>query len=228
MASKEELTDFGVLTEKQKQFLDSLSSESYFCQHYYFTGGTPLSAFYLQHRFSEDIDLFSEEEEVHVQSVRAFLKKIEGSLGITKIDYRQFHSLHSFQLFFSATDTLKIDFNYYPFPRIEKGPTYKNIPVDSILDIAVNKVQTIATNPRARDFIDVYLIVKEKGYAFRELLNNARNKFDWHTDPLQLATRFFLAESVKDFPRMIKQIDHQEWREFFVNEATKLKSEIME
>ncbi|TSC68915.1 MAG: hypothetical protein G01um101470_1105, partial [Parcubacteria group bacterium Gr01-1014_70] len=41
-------------------------------------------------------------------------------------------------------------------------------------------------------------------------------------------TRLFLATEVKDFPRMIKQIDHQEWQDFFVEEARKLKQEIME
>ena len=227
MAPKEALTDSGILTEKQKQFLELFDREPYFCKRYYFTGGTPLAAFYLQHRLSEDIDLFSMEE-VHVPSVRTFLKKIQSVLDIKKTDYRQFLGLHSFQLFFSTTDVLKVDFNYYPFPRIEEGMKYKNIPVDSILDIAVNKVQTIATKPRARDFIDIYFIIKEKGYDFRELLESARNKFDWHTDPLQLGSRLLQAMEVKDFPRMIKPIDHQEWQNFFIEEAKKLKSEIME
>ncbi len=227
MAPKEALTDSGILTEKQKQFLELFDREPYFCKRYYFTGGTPLAAFYLQHRLSEDIDLFSMEE-VHVPSVRTFLKKIQSVLDIKKTDYRQFLGLHSFQLFFSTTDVLKVDFNYYPFPRIEEGMKYKNIPVDSILDIAVNKVQTIATKPRARDFIDIYFIIKEKGYDFRKLLGSARNKFDWHTDPLQLGSRLHQATEVKDFPRMIKQINHQEWQDFFIEEARKLKQEIME
>ncbi len=226
MASKKELTDSGILSEKQKLFLDFLSEEPYFCQYYYFTGGTPLAAFYLQHRLSEDIDLFSMEE-IHIPSVRTFFKKVEGPLDIQKIDYRQFIGLHSFQLIFSDTDVLKIDFNYHPFLRIEEGMKYKNIPVDSILDIAVNKVQTITTKPRARDFIDIYFIIKEKGYSFHELLKYARNKFDWPNDPLQIATRLFLATEVKDFPRMIKKIDHTEWQNFFIEEAKKLKSEII-
>lgn len=226
MAAKKELVDFGVLTEKQKQFFECLGGEPYFCERYYFTGGTPLAAFYLQHRLSEDIDLFSEEE-IHVPSVRIFLKKIGGLLDIKKTDYRQFLGLHSFQLYFSDASILKVDFNYYPFPRIEKGATYKNIAVDSILDIAVNKMQTIATKPRARDFIDLFFIVQKKGYILNELLKTARNKFDWHTDPLQFGSRLFLAREVKDFPRMIKSINHQEWQDFFVEEARKMKSDII-
>ena len=48
-----------ILTLEQKRFLDLVSKEAYLCKHYYFTGGTPLAVFYLQHRVSEDIDLFS-------------------------------------------------------------------------------------------------------------------------------------------------------------------------
>ncbi len=104
---------------------------------------------------------------------------------------------------------------------------YKNIEVDSIYDIAVNKVHTISMNPRARDFIDIYFIIKEKSYGFSELLMKAKAKFDWHIDPIQLGSRLLIAkEEVKDYPRMLKKINHQEWKDFFVQEAKKLKKEI--
>jgi len=51
-------------------------------------------------------------------------------------------------------------------------------------------------------------------------------KFDWHIDPIQLGTQLIKAVEVKDYPRMIKKIDHQEWKRFFVEEAQKLKKEI--
>lgn len=199
----------------------------YLREHFYFTGGTPLAAFYLHHRLSEDIDLFIEDAEVPLRFVTSFIKKAQKELGIQKADYTNFLGLHSFQLYFSKTNILKVDFNYYPFPRIERGMKYKNIEVDSILDIAVNKVHTIAMKPRARDFIDIYFIIKEKGYKFNDLLKKAKIKFDWHIDPLQLGSRLLMAKEVKDFPRMIKKIQPQEWQAFFIVEAKKLKSEIL-
>ncbi|MEW6006970.1 MAG: nucleotidyl transferase AbiEii/AbiGii toxin family protein [bacterium] len=51
-----------ILTEEQGKFLDLVSEEKSLCKRFYLTGGTPLSAFYLFHRVSEDIDLFSENE----------------------------------------------------------------------------------------------------------------------------------------------------------------------
>ncbi|MEK7451571.1 MAG: nucleotidyl transferase AbiEii/AbiGii toxin family protein [Patescibacteria group bacterium] len=216
-----------ILTEEQESFLEAVSESPYLVEKFYFTGGTPLAAFYLNHRLSEDIDLFSENE-IFLPSINTFIGKIRKELRLTKVDYRQFFGLHSFQLFFLNKEILKVDFNYYPFPRIEKGTTYKQLKVDSLLDIAVNKVHTIAMKPRARDFIDIYFIIKKTNYNFHDLLMKAKAKFDWHIDPIQLGSRLFLAKEVADYPRMIKKINHQEWRNFFLNEAKKLKNQILE
>lgn len=216
-----------ILTEEQNAFLDLAGSSMHISKNYYFTGGTPLAEFYLRHRLSEDIDLFVEKSEVNIFSVRNFIRDTQKKLKVAHVDYRQFLGLHSFQLYFSKTNILKVDFNYYPFPRIEKGLKYKNIEIDSILDIAVNKVHTIAMKPRARDFIDIYFIIKEKGYEFNDLLKKAKIKFDWHIDALQLGSRLLMAKEVKDFPKMIKKINPREWQDFFVEEARKLKSEVL-
>jgi len=187
-----------ILTNQQKEFLALVSAERTLCDTFYFTGGTPLSAFYLQHRMSEDLD------------------------------YRQFLGLHTFQLIYPDKSVLKVDFNYYPFPRIEKGMKYLNISVDSFFDIAVNKVHTIFMKPRARDFIDIYFILKDRNYKFNDLMKQAKVKFDWHIDKRQFGTRLLDAASATDFPRMIKSVNHDEWKQFFVEEATKLKDEIFD
>lgn len=216
-----------ILTREQERFLDLVSLEPYLCKNFYLTGGTPLAAFYLSHRISEDIDLFSEED-IRLLPIRSFMQKAERKLHAQKADYRQFLGLHAFQIYFPDTNILKVDFNYYPFPQIEKGIRYKNIAVDSLLDIAVNKVHTIAMKPRARDFIDVYFIVKKAGYDMHDLLMKAKAKFDWHIDSIQLGSRFLMAADASDYPRMLKKIDHKEWKRFFINEAKKLKKEIFE
>ncbi|PIY78721.1 MAG: hypothetical protein COY82_00990 [Parcubacteria group bacterium CG_4_10_14_0_8_um_filter_35_7] len=214
-----------ILTLGQKKILDLVSKEDYLVRKFYLTGGTPLAAFYLFHRISDDLDFFSEQE-IHLPSIEKFIGKTKEGLNLIKIDYRKFLGLHSFYLFFSQKNFLKIDFNYYPFPRIERGVKYKNIIVDSLYDIAVNKVHTISMKPRARDFIDIYFIVKKKGWGFKKLLIDAKVKFDWHIDPIQLGNQLIKATELKDYPRMLKKIDHKEWQGFFIKEARKLKKEI--
>ncbi len=45
-----------ILTPKQLNFLELVSKEKQLTSRFYFTGGTALAEFYLQHRLSEDID----------------------------------------------------------------------------------------------------------------------------------------------------------------------------
>lgn len=52
-------------------------------------------------------------------------------------------------------------------------------------------------------------------------------EFDWHVDALQLGAQFLQATVVKDYPRMIKKIDHQSWQDFFLKEAEKLKGGVL-
>lgn len=214
-----------IFTSEQKRVLDLVSKENYLTRKFYFTGGTPLAVFYLFHRISEDLDFFSEQE-IYLPSLKIFIGKISKKLKLIKVDYRKFLGLHSFYLFFSKSNFLKVDFNYYPFTHIEKGIKYKNIAVDSLYDIAVNKVHTISMEARARDFIDIYFIIKEKGYTFEKLLIDAKAKFDWHIDPIQLGTQLIKVSEVSDYPRMLKKINHREWKDFFLKEAKKLKSDI--
>ena len=48
-----------ILTKEQQIILSEISKNPFF-NDFYFTGGTALSAFYLKHRYSEDLDFFSE------------------------------------------------------------------------------------------------------------------------------------------------------------------------
>ena len=196
-------------------------------QKFYWTGGTVLSEFYLHHRLSEDIDLFCENEEVGQELIEIFLRKNASVLKVKEMRRSQFLGLFSYQLVYSDKESLKVDFNYYPFPRIEKGVKYKNIEIDSLRDIAVNKVHTIATRPRSRDFIDIYFILNKEKYNFDKLLMDAKVKFDWHIDPLDLGSQLMKARDVKDYPRMIKEINHQKWQDFFLKEARKLGENII-
>lgn len=50
-----------ILTQIQRDFI-RLFSKTALKEHFFFTGGTALSVFYLHHRISEDLGFFTEEE----------------------------------------------------------------------------------------------------------------------------------------------------------------------
>lgn len=215
-----------ILTQFQRKVLGILSIDPFITKHFYLTGGTALSEFYLHHRLSEDLDFFSEEEFSQLQ-VQALIKQVTAKLKLTGIEYRNQLGLHIFFLH-KGKDILKIDFNYYPFTQLSKQILYnKKLCVDSLRDIAVNKIQTIATQPRSRDFIDLYCIIKEKRWTIQELRKEARNKFDWYVDEIQLGSRFLMVRELKDYPRMIIPLDNKEWQNFWLKEAKRLKGNIL-
>ena len=112
-------------------------------------------------------------------------------MPIKKIDRSVFMGLMSYFLIFKDDSKLKVDFNYYPFPRIEKGLKFGKLQIDSIRDIAANKVHTIFINPRDRDYIDLYFIMKNSDFNLNQLILDAKIKFDWHIDKLTLVSQLF-------------------------------------
>lgn len=214
-----------IITKNQRLFLEVFAKEKKIAKDFYLAGGTALSEFYLHHRYSEDLDFFSEKEFTS-QVISVFLKKSQKNLGIKKIDYQQSFNRHLFFLYFTK-DIIKTEFTFFPFTPIKKGITKNNIRIDSLLDIAVNKLFTIYQKPRSRDFIDLYFIIKKQKWSIDALKKKARIKFDWHIDPLQLGSQFLQVTKVKDYPRMIKKLNHKQWQNFFVKEAKKLGHDIL-
>jgi predicted nucleotidyltransferase component of viral defense system len=202
-----------VLTKLQCAFLSEVG-KSNLIEQFYLSGGTPLAECYLKHRYSEDLDFFSEQE-FQVLSIDVFLKSVKELLGITDIDFQQSFNRN---LFFCHTESevLKVEFTLF------------SVPVDSIDDIAVNKLFSIYQRTNARDFVDMFFLVKEKGLQVDELIKMARIKFDWHIDPLQFGSQFVRVDEAVDFPCMLVPLDKAEMHAFFKTEAKKLRTEVIE
>ncbi len=213
-----------ILTKSQEAILHALGETSLVRERFYLSGGTALAGFYLAHRFSEDLDFFSEQE-VESQAVFVVLKTLPKEIGILKIDYEQSFNRHLFFLHLKKS-VIKTEFTFFPFPRLERGMARYGCAIDSVMDIAVNKLFTIYQKPRARDFIDLYCIHKKYRHPIVDLVKKAKIKFDWHVDPIQLGTQFLLAGDVQDYPRMIQKLRPVDWQKFFFSEAKKLEKEI--
>lgn len=214
-----------VLDKKQKLFLKLFASEKAITEKFYLTGGTALCENYIPYRYSEDLDFFSEQE-IKTEEIIAFLASIKKQLGYQTFEYNTSFNRNLFFLKFSSSE-LKLEFTYYPFPQIHQPMVKGGLKIDSIEDIAVNKLFTIYQKPRSRDFMDLYMIIKKYKYSIRDLIKNAKIKFDTHTDLLKLGSQFLQAKNLKDFPRVIEPLDEKLWQVFFEDEAKKLGKEII-
>lgn len=214
-----------ILTPFQQKLLAILANNPYITKRFYFTGGTVLSEFYLHHRLSFDFDLFSEQE-VYLPSITAFLTKFTSELGIDTMEHRPFMGLHSFILRMKNGNVFKIDFNLYPHPRIQKGKKFIKLDIDSLYDIAVNKVHTLFMKPRTRDYVDLYFIFKETDFTLDGLITDAKAKFDWHIDRLLLGAQLKKATEIIDLPKMLVPFDKKDMDKFFLKLAKSLEGDI--
>jgi predicted nucleotidyltransferase component of viral defense system len=214
-----------ILSPLQKKFISLLAENKPLKEKFCLTGGTALAGYYLHHRYSEDMDLFSLNQ-INLLELNVFIKEIKPILKIKKIDFQQSFNRNIYFLH-TKNDILKAEFTYFPFEPVEKPIKRDGIFVDSIMDLAVNKAFTIYQQPRARDFIDLYCILsKYKAISFQKLLKMARIKFDSEIDPIQLGTQLIKAKDIQDLPCMLKKIDHKIWRRFFTDEAKILSKKI--
>jgi predicted nucleotidyltransferase component of viral defense system len=136
------------------------------------TGGTALSAFYLEHRISEDLDFFSSEK-VPFYSLERVLKAMD---CVSEISYTKKFDRNLFQIKLQDASPLKVEFTFYPLKNIEDLHTIEGMRVDSFLDIVVNKICAIADRWDVKDFVDLYWALKKDNLSLNRLMDLAEKK----------------------------------------------------
>jgi predicted nucleotidyltransferase component of viral defense system len=183
-----------VLADIQKEILNYLSDIPEL-EAFYLTGGTALSRFYLGHRKSNDLDFFTSEEEL----IQPFSLKIEEVLKKARFDVERKRGFRSFiELAVSVHSEstiihLALD-SPYRLDSTTVAEEFPGIRIDSLEDIAANKLLALFGRATLRDFVDVFFLVREK-FEKNELILMAKKK-DPGFDLYWLATAF---ERVREF-----------------------------
>lgn len=87
-----------ILTLLQNKFIRCVANNKSLTGRFYLTGGTALAAYYLKHRYSEDLDFFSEDN-VDPMAINVFLKEYTSVLKINKIEFQQSFNRNLFFLY---------------------------------------------------------------------------------------------------------------------------------
>lgn len=208
------------LTKDQKIILDKFKADEYLRSTFYFTGGTALSSVYLHHRESEDLDFFSQtkfDRKFVTEIVELWAKDLKATVNVRAIEHIH---INTYYLTFSNNSTLKLDFNYYAFDRLKKGKIVDSIEVDSITDIAANKLLTVNQRTEVKDFVDLYFLLKK--YSIWDLSHWVRMKFNVEIEPWVLAMDLLKVEGFENLPKMIKKLRLEDLKDFYYKLAKKL------
>ncbi|MGB9723995.1 MAG: nucleotidyl transferase AbiEii/AbiGii toxin family protein [Chloroflexia bacterium] len=181
----------GLLTPIQRAFLAVFSGLPD-QEHFYLTGGTCLAEFYLGHRLSQDLDLFTGEGELILPfSYRLETTVRSGGLAITVI--RRFASFVEF-LVGRGEEQVRVDlaldapFRFEP-PLLSEYGIWTN----SRPDLLADKVLAYFGRAEPRDAVDLYFLLQEENLD--RLLDMAARKdpgFDlyWFAVALNRAADF--------------------------------------
>lgn len=213
-----------ILDKRQKKFLE-LFSDSNLNNHFYLTGGTALCGFYIPYRYSEDLDFFSQDE-FPLDAITVYIRSIKEFLDFNSYDIQTVFNRNLVFLEFSDS-TLKTEFTYFPFPAKDNSNSYQSVALDSLEDIALNKLFTIYQKPRLRDFMDLFKILQETALSFNQLIADSKVKFDWHIDPVQLGSQLLKVKDKKDVPRLAGDFSYSTMEEYFQELAAQLGEKIV-
>lgn len=211
------------LTTQQQIIFDEVCLSNFLKKNFYFTGGTTLSAVYLQHRLSEDLDFFSQEKFDTLPILNLITQW--GQKHKFKTNYEEKEVVKIFNLEFTDGEKLKVDFGYYPYKRLRKGKFIDAVEVDSLFDIAVNKLQTIRQRSEVKDFVDLYFLLKE--FTVWDLMEGARVKFRMEPDPYLIAVDCLKSRNFENLPVMLKPLSLDQLKAFYKDLAKQLGRKII-
>jgi len=208
------------LTPLQKKFLQKFF-RTHLGEKFYLGAGTALAAFYLHHRHSEDLDLFTLDQDLNFDEVNAEIQKIarQGSLAL-----KHHVSTPTFLQFIFETpqsEALKVDIIREIPVHFGEVKNFDGIMVDSLENIAVGKLLSIYGRFEGKDFVDLYFLIKEKGFDFDTLLGQVKKKYPGLNE-LYLAGNIADVKLLPALPEVLKPFEKEAFVEFFQDLSRKL------
>ena len=183
------------LTPLQASFLEHFFAAKA-GQRFYLTGGTALAAFYLHHRVSVDLDLFTLDD-LALREADLLIPQLAAGLGCRLGAVRRTEHFREIFIEPESGDPLKIDLVRDFGPQYGEHVSFGPVIVDSIENIGANKLTAILSRTEPKDFVDLYFILRA-GYDFGDLLARAQTK-DLGMHPFYLAGSL---RQVRNFRRL--------------------------
>jgi len=184
------------------------------CPRFYLAGGTAL-ALQLGHRQSADLDFFSETDEVRtemhqhvVQVLKAFsptiVEQVWGNLLL-------------------VVESLRVGFFGYGYPLIAPPVMTEGVPLASLTDIGLMKMDALVTRASRKDFHDLYAIARH--ISLRALLDLAPVKYpsvrDFEAMVVRTMAYFDRADQEEPLP-LLQVVDWETVKTFFREQAVAL------
>lgn len=175
--------DYKKLYGLQNKILDKVFE----CENeFYLTGGTCLSRFYQEKRYSDDLDFFTNNSNRYAFAVKNIKKALQKDFDlVVKVESKSF-------IRFKVDGLLQIDFVN------DIAARYKNVVVlennyiiDNVENILSNKLTAVIGRDNPKDIFDIYLISKFYTFSWSDILNSAHEKAGFTNEDLVIRLKSF-------------------------------------
>jgi predicted nucleotidyltransferase len=197
------------------------------CEGFLLAGGTALAGFYLYHRYSDDIDLFTFDESVF-QEGKGFVEEALAQLGLV-LERRE--SSGPYVKFTVSGDPVrvhpleKVELVLDSPPRFSDMNTVDSVRIMGLLDLTIAKLSALGRE-EVKDFIDLYFIAKDQGVDVLSLLPLVKQKDMGLTEGVlaQDALKVLKLREVAAYlsSYMIKEVDWDDLTQFYKDLAGRI------
>lgn len=165
---------------------------------FYLTGGTCLSRFYKEKRYSDDLDFFTNQSSRYSFAIKKIKQTLQTKFSLkVEVESKDFTR-------FLINDLLQVDFvNDIAFRYKDVVVTPQNYLIDNIENILSNKLTAVTGRDNPKDVFDIYLIWKFYTFEWEDILKSAHKKAGFSDEDLLVRLKSFPKELLKD----IKIID---------------------
>ena len=124
---------------------------------YFLTGGSALGIFYLHHRLSYDLDLFTTEN-INSKEVQNLVHRVSVEIGARYESIRTAPDFHRFKIT-RGDDVELMDIVFDHAPQLDKKKKLvRGIRVDTIREIIANKLTTLLSRAEVKDVVDLFFL----------------------------------------------------------------------
>ena len=184
---------------------------------FYLTGGTCLSRFYIEKRYSDDLDFFTNQSPRYSFEIKKIKKALEENFQLTtEVQSKDFTR-------FKVDGLLQLGFvNDISFRYKDVVVDENNYLLDNIENILSNKITAVIGRDNPKDIFDIYLIYKFYSFEWKEILDAAHEKAGFSNEELiirlksfpkellheiKIIDRNFLNDFDIEFPKIIYEIE---------------------
>jgi len=206
---------------RHRGVLQGLLAHPDIASSFFLTGGTALSVFYLRHRISDDLDLFTLEY-VSLSELDPWIRT-RWKDSCSKI--KEGPDFLSFLI-----DETKVEFVHDPLSNGDDRPVVKfengrRLKVDNLRNIVSNKLGAMVSRQEPKDFVDFYFLTKlHPGLDMDLAWQDARRKDAIFDDPpttaFQLEEGLVLIREKPDLlPEVRREFDRKAFFDYFAGIA---------